>query len=112
MSSYLKHGDNTFSTGDTICEAFSDYFHSTFLASSTNYTTSVVDAFFEAITSLSSIHVEESQVHRLLRQLEPAKIARPNKLPAIFLMKCPETIAVPITILFRRSLTESVVPDV
>lgn len=37
LPSYLKYSANTFSTGDSICEAFTDYFDSTFLTSSSNH---------------------------------------------------------------------------
>lgn len=108
----LHYGANTFNAGDSISEAFSKFFHSSFLTSSSSLVSPVVDVPPMSVASLGAISVEEIQVCRLLKQLDSAKSAGPDQLPAIFLIRCSDTIALPITLLFRRSLTESIVPDV
>lgn len=112
IPSSLKLGDSILNTGDTICNAFSNYFHSNFLKSPVSQKSSCADAFIPTVTDISGIVIDVDSVSQLLSKLDPSKSAGPDLLPAQFLTRCSKTIAVPLTILFNRSLVEHTVPEV
>ncbi|KAL0879152.1 hypothetical protein ABMA27_002946 [Loxostege sticticalis] len=113
MPSSLSYCNSVFYTGDSICNAFSDYFASNFLnssSSSPNFNFSTPED--QTVSDIASISVDAKEVAKLLLGLDPSKSAGPDFLPARFLINCAETIAIPISLLFKRSLAEGIVPNI
>lgn len=115
IPSTLKYNDELLLTGDSICEAFSSYFLSTFLdPASINNPNQVFVSPSETTSTLSDIcHVEVNidAVTNLLRKLDSSKGAGPDNISSKFLIKCAPSIALPISILFSKSLSQGVVPS-
>ena len=63
-------------------------------------------------SDIASVEVDPCMVTKLLKKLDPSKSAGPDYLPAIFLINFAETIAVPLSLLFKKSLTEGLVPAI
>lgn len=116
--SALSHGDQFYNTGESICNAFSTFFHSSFLTYhldrgvSSSFNSSFSGPAEHAVSDISSISVSESKVLRLLKKLDPSKSAGPDNLSAPFIINTAEALAKPVSLLFTRSLRECCVPNV
>ncbi|KAL0881298.1 hypothetical protein ABMA27_001181 [Loxostege sticticalis] len=111
IPSSMRYGATVVNSGESICDAFSSYFQSTFLNSSANQPSlSVEPTLLDGISDLSSIEVDSCTIRQLLSKLDPAKSAGPDHLPAYFLIQCADSLTFPISLLFKRSLLESYVP--
>lgn len=117
MPTNIKYNNVVATSGESICNSFSSYFLSTFL--SANYTDVSNFGSIEPIetsnvsqsqASINSIHVNKLEVSKILSNLDPSKSAGPDHLHSILLIKCAETISIPISILFERSCTEGSFP--
>lgn len=112
----LNYNNELLLSGDRICEAFSSYFLSTFLDSvSTNCSNLVSVSSSDTVTPTSDIYnieINIDTVIALLRKLDPSKGAGPDNISSKFLIKCASSIALPISILFSKSLSQGVVPRV
>lgn len=117
MPSCLKFNNSTFNSGHSICNAFSDYFLTTFLEA-TSVNSDLSENILQSTSSdccvsdISATSVDEKMVEKLLIKLDPAKSAGPDNIPASFLIKCASTIVVSISLLFKRSLAEHTVPNI
>lgn len=104
-------GNTEITDGQDICNAFNKFFESVFVPpcnSSTHcyrppnpYTSDEI---------VSSVNVSEPVVLKLLSSLNKDKGAGCDGIPSIFLASCAKSLALPITLLFRRSLKECVFP--
>lgn len=117
-SSYPKNftlGNSKYDNGQSICEAFNEFFDSVFIRSSSNinysYSSANQDFSYHATDCLSSINVTEDVVMNFLKTLDKSKGAGCDGIPPVLLSSCAESLASPITILFRRSLKECIFPD-
>lgn len=111
----ITYNGTTATTGGAICNLFSSYFFSTFLSPSTpgNVSSDLsAQASPQALTDISSISINESEVAKILVRLDPSKSAGSDHIHSIFLIKCAESLAVPITIIFKRSIRECIFPQV
>lgn len=108
----LKFGQKASERGEDICNLFSDYFHSTFL-DNTHIQYSLQDTASCSTTSdIGDIEVDVKEVYGLLKSLDLNKSAGPDNIPAIFIVSCAKSLAIPLSILFRRSFSEGVVPSI
>lgn len=114
IPSTLNYKDEALRTGESICEAFSAYFHSTFLDTSNNQTPSpppLLSESYSLASDICSIEVNIEEVTNLLYKLDTSKAAGPDNISSKFLVRCAPTIAHPISVLFRKSLDACVVPE-
>lgn len=115
MPSSLKYGDSVLNDGESICNAFSNYFYSTFLDSNQcsdhlNFPRSNIAN--ESISDISNIEITIEDVSKQISNLDPSKSAGPDNIPPRFLLSCVKSIALPISIIFKRSLSENIIPRV
>lgn len=116
MPNCLKYNNTLFNTGSSICEAFSKHFQSSFLDSGNNAQNNSSSSGAEAplfspySSDISTVYVDENLVFNLLNKLDPNKPAGPDHMPSYFLLRCAKSISKPISIIFKRSLEEGVVP--
>jgi hypothetical protein len=111
IPSSLKYGDGLVNTGTDICNAFSDYFRTSFSTPSSNNLQTSLSPSSDSPVSLSSIEVNPDEILNILLKLDPAKSAGPDDLPACFLINCAKSLVVPVTLLFKRSFSEYSVPS-
>lgn len=110
---YLNYNNQSLTSRESICEAFSLYFHSNFLDSSSN-TNYICAPPLESASSfdISSISVSVDHVKKLLTNIDSSKAAGPDNISPKFLIRCAKTLALPVAILFRKSLACSIVPKI
>lgn len=108
--SNMSYNGNESHTGQGICELFSNYFQSTFLDSTTTCTHSA--SRDDSNCHISSIEINPDIVRKYLQSLDLNKSAGPDAIPAIFLVKCANELAYPVSLLFTKSLSEGVVPTI
>lgn len=112
--SVMQYGVRSSDQGNEISNMFAEYFHSTFLHSSPDQV-QPDDNISEQLLScadIGMIEVLEEEVYRLIKTLDLNKSAGPDNVPAIFIIMCAKSLVCPLTILFRRSLTEGIVPGI
>lgn len=116
VPSTFNFNNETLRTGESICEAFSTYFHSTFLdphpihGGSSNSSSSSFTESSNPSSDISCITVNIEDVANLLRKLDTSKAPGPDYISSKLLVRCAASIALPISILFKKSLDACVVP--
>ncbi|KAL0881825.1 hypothetical protein ABMA27_001603 [Loxostege sticticalis] len=112
----LEYGTRSSDQGDEICNFFSEYFYSTFLdnrqASGQPTPSSTYPSDCSSTADIGEIEVLERNVFNLLKTLDLNKSAGPDNIPAIFIVNCAKSLVVPLSLLYRRSLTEGIVPSI
>lgn len=106
----MSYAGTVASSGENICELFSSFFHSTFLSSSSD--TIHDNNPRQSCSDIATVRIDKDEVVKLLRSLDVSKSAGPDLLPAIFFVKCASEISIPVSILFRRSIDEGIMPIV
>lgn len=117
IPSTLKYNGNTFVTGESICDAFSAFFLSTFLDSSTSNTQLTFNCSSDnnlpgPTSDICNIEVKTEEITSLLQSLDTTKGAGPDDLSSKLLSKCSSSVARPIALLFKKSLALCVVPKI
>lgn len=112
LPSSLKYGDSIFNSGLDICNAFSDYFSTTFTVSNQNIHNQSPYPSYDSAASLNSIEINPDTVTNILLKLDSSKSAGPDELPAQFLINCAKSLVCPIVLLFRRSFAECSIPSI
>lgn len=107
---YFTIGGVRYDNPSNICSAFSAFFESVFSAHSSSNSVPI-NIVSDNTDVLSHIVVSEDAVLKKLQSLDKSKGAGCDLVPPIFLSTCAQSIALPITILFRRSLDECVFPS-
>ena len=112
----LKLGQRSSDKGDEICKMFSEFFHSTFLtANSSSAIPSNDSTNFNICASssdISAVEILQSEVVKQFTSLDLRKSAGPDNLPPTFILGCANSLSVPLTLLYRRSLSEGIVPSI
>lgn len=104
-------GDREYNDGHNICNAFNEFFDSVFvrtMSSSNSFHMDNTPVSNNAV--LTSIDINVETVRRMLSCLDKSKGPGSDRVPPIFLAQCAESLAQPVSILFRRSLKECVFP--
>lgn len=95
---------------------FSEYFHSTFRQSNSFAHSSQLytgdKKIPQTVANMGSIEVKETQVLTLQKGLDLNKSAGPDLIPPIFIVKCAESLVVPLSLLFKLSLDLGELPPV
>lgn len=116
IPSSMNSGDHLFNSGETICNAFSSYFYSTFLTPTDNGTARLPDLYDSSlvttscVSDISKIIFSPADVEKLLANLDASKSAGPDNVPGAFLMGCAKSLGLPLYLLFKRSLDEHSIP--
>lgn len=111
----VTYHNKSYSSGNEICDVFSKYFLSTFLSptSTSNIDTNTNQDLCDntIMSDIHKINVSEEEVTKLLVKLDNSKSAGPDNLSPVFLTKCANTIATPLSLLFNISLTTCKFPS-
>lgn len=97
-------------TGEDISNLFAEYFHSTFLVTGRSVDCSVNMNSVNGLCNISDIQVDPTKVCELLKSLDLTKSGGPDLIPPLLIVKCAESLTVPLCLLYKRSLSEGVVP--
>ncbi|CAG9126469.1 unnamed protein product [Plutella xylostella] len=111
--SCMTYSNISSTSGEQMSDLFSNYFQSTFRQCDQQSNCTHASNFLNqsnAVSDVSSVEISSSEIERLLKSLDLNKSAGPDDLPAIFLSRCSKALSIPLSLLFKRSLAEGVVP--
>ena len=109
LPSVMIYNQQSSDSGGTICNMFASYFQSTFLqGSDVNLCCDELEP--DSVVDVGSIEVPEEEVFKQLKSLDISKSAGPDHVPAVLIVQCAQSLSIPLTILFRRSLETGCVP--
>ncbi|CAH2097232.1 unnamed protein product [Euphydryas editha] len=104
--------DRVAAGGQEIADLFSEYFQSVYTLHN-NYIAGDCDPVLEeSSSSFSKCALTETEILTALKRLDPNKGPGLDGIPNKFLKQCAETLAMPLHILFNKSLTESIFPAI
>lgn len=102
-------GNTKYTGGEQICDAFSDYFKSVFGPASTS--SPFPCCAFDSNDSVSSLNISTTATLEILTALDHTKGPGSDSIPPLFWKNCAESLAIPITLLFNKSLNERHFPQ-
>ena len=106
----MTYGDKKLQTSQDIADAFAEHFQSVY----SNF--DVVDVSrTEAVdfsTTLSFHNFELQEIIEKLNHLDVSKAAGPDGIPAVFLKSCSSSLALPLQMIFQRSLNTGQFPKI
>lgn len=110
----MHYGESSADTGEVICDLFARYFKSTFLEPelSADGECASCGLYSGTAMSVSTVDINHIRILKLLKSLDLTKSGGPDLIPPIFIVNCADSLAEPLCILFKRSLTEGIVPKV
>lgn len=97
------------SNGTEIANLFSKYFSSVFSKPSDPLTLDPTDVGNHT-SNISNIEVTREIVLKYLKEIDTNKGAGPDEIPSIFIKQCAHNLALPLSLIFNRSLTDCTVP--
>lgn len=110
LPSIMKYEDQSGDTGETICNLFSQYFQSTFLDPCSDNRTPNLDNQPPCGFTLNNVHIDPKEIQKLLKTTDLNKGAGPDGISPYFIRQCADNLVSPLTIIFKRSLGEGIVP--
>lgn len=116
LPSTLTYAEQSAETGESICNLFAKYFQSTFLSSSDSGANSSVlpgdcTRPYEYANSINNIEIDDKTLYTLLKAVDLNKGPGPDEISPVFISMCAAGLTIPLSILFKRSLGEGVVPQ-
>lgn len=67
---------------------------------------------YEFSSALADIEIREEDIRKLLTKLKVGKAAGPDGIPTILLVETADALALPVSIIFRKSLNEGYLPSI
>lgn len=113
IPSTMKYDGHSSSDPNTVCNMFSDYFHSVYEPSTIDINKwSLPPCSNNNNVLIHNLHFTEHRVLLELKRLDLVKGAGPDGLPPIFLTRVADKICTPLSIIFNKCITEGVFPTV
>lgn len=106
----LSHGGYSVSDTNSACDLFAQFFNSVYQSS--GVTNDVSDSISSDHVSLKGVTISEGDVNSILSSFDCNKISSPDDIPMIFYVRLKDTLSLPLSIIFNKSLSEGVFPDV
>lgn len=104
----MKFGDISEKDPKKICDLFANFFKSVYEDNNTHTNVEVLPVIND---TLSLVDIDQSCVLSHLQNLETDKGSGPDKVPPIFVKETANTLVLPLTKIFNKSLRESVFPS-
>lgn len=104
----LHLDDKQATTNDAIGDLFADYFRKVYEEKNFDVQSAPEDWYN---ISISEIRVTPVEIFLLLEKLDPRKSCGPDLIPPLFLKRCAASLAYPVAILFNKSLSDAIFPD-
>jgi hypothetical protein len=105
----LKHNGSSANSSRDMAELFNNYFQSVFTHDNDNIIRPPCDFFTDNI--LNNISINESDVFKSLKSIDPLKASGPDGVPGTILINCAEELCIPLSIIYNISLNSGVFPD-
>lgn len=108
----MQHDNQTAERGEDICELLSAYFCSVFDPVNTNSASApTVNAIPQSTYTVPMLRVSLDKLKEKFKELDISKGAGPDMIPPIFVRNCADELALPLFIIFNKSLQEGIFPD-
>lgn len=113
LASSMKYGDAASNDRVSICNLFSNFFATVYHSNSEVSAEDGLKSFYESMTDVGSddIVFSISDVQNVLKGFDINKVSSPDEIPMMFYKKLAESLALPLSILFNKSLKERIFPD-
>lgn len=116
LPSSLSYGGQSAESGEDACLLFATYFQSTFLPPSTDQDVQLgaeSQLLYSSYTNtINDIEINPETIHKLLKSLDLSKGAGPDRITPLFIIRCSDSLTLPLSILFKRSIKEGIVPKI
>lgn len=107
----MIYGNNIFSTGTDICNAFNDFFQSAFVNTSNDDINVDVRTENSHLIDLGNVVLEETTILKLLEQVDVHKGSGSDGIHPILIANCAKELLKPVHIIFQTSLNSGVFPN-
>lgn len=112
LPSSLSYNGITSDSGEGICNLFATYFQSTFLSAAPTNRNCRRGVESSGCHSICDVEVTADVVLKLLQSIDLSKGAGPDHISPLFISRCAVELTKPLTILFKRSLKEGIIPKI
>lgn len=111
--STMLYKNKDVASGSSICNAFADFFNSNYLPSVTPAASPpILSVVPSSASDICTIEIAETKIFELLRTLDYNKSAGPDDVHPRLLINCASSLVTPICILFKRSISEGIMPKI
>ena len=110
ISDLDKDDGTTARTDEEKAQVLNDFFQSVFTEEPEGELPEA--PVYEFNNPLIDVEVDVAEVQKLLKNLKNGKAAGPDDIPTILLSETAETLALPVSIIFRKSLDEGQLPHI
>lgn len=100
------------SDGGLICDLFNDHFHSVFEPNNSPQNYNILNPPSDPAIDLHTIDINVKLVQEYLASVNVHKGAGPDGVHPLLIKRCSSALAIPVTLLFQRSLLEGCVPNI
>lgn len=108
----VTYGDTSFCNGSDICKGFNDFFYSTFCPKLDNYPPTTLPSSQRGTSDyLGTLSFTPDEIFSMLRKLDVDKSAGFDNIPPLMIVKCAGSLALPLSILFNKSINSGTFPD-
>lgn len=111
LASSMKYGDKICNDRVSICDLCANFFATVYQSDVDVIEADELSAIIESAVDAEDITFSISDVQKVLKGFDVHKVASPDGVPMMFYMNLAESLALPLTILFNKSLGECVFPD-
>ncbi|XP_058445613.1 uncharacterized protein LOC131426828 [Malaya genurostris] len=105
------HKDVSANSASEAVNLFADYFRGVFNSSPVNPSQEYIDSLQSYSVNLPLLNISETEVMEALSSLDSTKGPGPDRLPPVFLKRCARSLAVPVNMIFNRSIIEHTFPS-
>lgn len=109
IPSVIKYNNKQAADGVNVCKLFSDYFSSVYEPKSVHnvFTDSCIEM---GAVNISNLWFDCNEIQEALQSLDETKGPGPDKIPAIFIKKCSQSLTPPLQMIFNSSITQGRCP--
>lgn len=104
-------GDKTVTEGGDICNLFASHFASVYNCANPRAANDYLNAPNLSNQCLGPISFTKDQVHKVLKRLDLYKGAGADGIPSIFVARCADVLACPLSLIFNKSLRTGTFPS-
>lgn len=106
LPNLVHHNDTTADNRQSVCNLFADYFASVYQRPDQK-----IEPGNQRLADFKMAPIEIEEVVTILNKLDQYKVSSPDEIPAIFYKNLSNSISVPLTILFNKSIDEGKFPE-
>lgn len=119
LSSYpatITNGITAAADGNTVCNLFAEYFSTMFLNKRSADDDDGLEDYWNSFKALndcmSLLTIDQETIYKKLKSLDEAKGAGSDGIPPVFIIRCAQSLVIPLHIIFNLSFQEGVFPKI